>query len=1045
MTSIAFEAALNEPDDDTSNARLCTLISARDYSGPTLPAVAESYLRAFCEIALSVVRRRWVGIALAGMMGHSSAVIAHMRQMGKELQKLGVIIQSNGEQEETKIVAGIVVQQGIEHGIDFGRFWDSDKVKNSAPNFPDKHDARWMSKFQTFLDTLGELAITDPTTDASILYPISLVTSDDYRWRESGNSLPVALIQSGIMTLIAPNEHLEDIQFVEVPITHIQSVRSEPASLHDSQAQETEYKPWDVILALKPGPWSYRLNSVQRTATDITLLFAHSADAQEWKSCIEEHQKPQKELKVRPRMSRSSPIAASSPSGRDLEKRKPTLRASKSRRVDQSVVDAPPGENGDPIIPQPRSRPSRVEKQALPKTASPRPISNSKRATYSKGKLPQISQATKQKALKLIRPQSDDLDMPIDERETEQADLPDASSPATSSTNRSQPPRTTFGQGAAKVKKPRVSQTKHRADDDEDFVPNGPKPKKKTSNKRKSAPDVVADGNPAKKARMRPANDGKATATGTRRQANPKAPVQPPSSVASSRHLLIGGLLSSHMPNKTSGVPFKKPELPARTAQTPSTPTNPRKRNVEALVRPRTPTNVRRRSDNEALPLITSSPPPSLYVTENRSGRLRRAALETEIMSSNSKPVPASPNAESTAISGHADRDEVASEKRTGDFQTAKSDPFSQRTEGPRNDPFTRRLTETGPPNVKIGLTIGLSHSMPVVNQSGPSKAEALDVASQPTPQPMPWQKSSSHPIVVSDTHSVLREADPRKPAVEVNARSPQITDSPSEARQSKQDTNLRDVQKLKQKATPTAEQSSREPSAVVAHDPTQQASVELVQGQTTGPSRRRLRRSQEISGVEMGDSILEGPQQVIDNTQAEHTAQNEDLDMEGDTLPGEDGEDSKDGDDEQPAMDSKTPSVNFPSSPPMPGSPSSHSSTSAEPEPATDPPLPSSQAEEMEWETSLQPHQRALHDLLLRTSKRVMRHIVDNETGVTDIAETFAKDGEHVLNSLLQRHDGDYDAVFQDMESKKKGLRGELERAAKQMAEERQRVNVLA
>jgi hypothetical protein len=1072
MSSTAFEAALSQPDDDASNSQLCTLISARDYSGPTLPAVAESYLRAFCEITPSAIRRRWVGIALAGMMGQSPAVVAHIRQMGRELQKLGAIIQSNGEQEETKIIAGIIMRQGLEQGIEYGNFWDSDKVKHSAPNFPDKHDARWMQQFQKFLDTLGELAITNPTTDALILFPISLVTSDDFRWRDSSNGLPVALLQSGHIIIIAPNERLEGIQFVDIPVSHVRSIRSEPARLHDSQAQKTKYEPWDVILTLSTVSWSYRLNSVQRTATDFSFLFVHEGDAKEWKSCIEKELKELKEPKVHPTMSRSSPIATGSSSDRDLNTRKPPPRASQSQRVGQSIVQTLLVESSDPIVQRPRSQPS---EQAPPEQTSPKMLSSSKQATYSKGKLPRISQATKQKALKQLRAQSDDLDMPTD-GEAELADLPGASSSATSSSERSQPPRQTRGHARAKVTKMRKSQTKHEADDDEEFVPDGLKAKK-TTGKRKSAPNIIADSKPAKKARGRPVNNAKATASRPKQQNKPKASAQPPSSVASSYHSLLGGLLGSTMPTKTSSAPFKIPKILTKTAQTPSTPTKPRRKPVEAPTRLQTPTDARRHPKDDALRPIASSPPsPTHYVPEDRSvDRLRQSAVETEILSSNSKPVPASPNAESTAISGHANRDDVASEKLTGDFQMAKSDPFTQRTKVPVVTGLYRRLTKEGAANANIELTIGLSHNVPVTgNEEETSRAEPVVVASQSIPQSMPWQKKANpSEIIAASTNSVSGAANTRRSAVGVKVRSPQITDSPTEVRQRKQDANMRDAQKSKRKATPTSQQSSHETSANVDCNPTRQASTEMAQtqtirlqeettmlqeettrlqeeteglqeqtgrmlGQTARPSQRRASRSPKGECVDMGDSILDAPKRFIDNTQAEYTDQSVDMEMEGDTLPGEYG------DDEQPEMGPKASPLTFRSSPPVPGSPSSHSSTSAEPEPPTDPPELSSQAEEMEWEASLQPHQRALHDLLLRTSKRVMRHIVDNETGVTGIAETFAKDGEHVLDSLLQRHDSDYNNVFQDMKGKKKILQRELERAAKQMADERRRINAM-
>jgi hypothetical protein len=98
-----------------------------------------------------------------------------------------------------------------------------------------------------------------------------------------------------------------------------------------------------------------------------------------------------------------------------------------------------------------------------------------------------------------------------------------------------------------------------------------------------------------------------------------------------------------------------------------------------------------------------------------------------------------------------------------------------------------------------------------------------------------------------------------------------------------------------------------------------------------------------------------------------------------------------------------------------------------------------------MEWEATLQPHQRALHDLLIRVSKRVTRHVVDNETAVTDIAEMFANDGEHLLGGLLQRHDGAFEGMWEDLEAKKTRLRREMEVSARTMAKERKRLSALA
>ena len=105
---------------------------------------------------------------------------------------------------------------------------------------------------------------------------------------------------------------------------------------------------------------------------------------------------------------------------------------------------------------------------------------------------------------------------------------------------------------------------------------------------------------------------------------------------------------------------------------------------------------------------------------------------------------------------------------------------------------------------------------------------------------------------------------------------------------------------------------------------------------------------------------------------------------------------------------------------------------------------MPTSEAEAEQWEATLQPHQRALHDQLIRVSKRVLRHVVDSETAVTDIADVFASDGEHLLNGILQRQHSDYNELRVEMALKKKALKKELENAVKALAKERQRVAAL-
>jgi hypothetical protein len=82
-----------------------------------------------------------------------------------------------------------------------------------------------------------------------------------------------------------------------------------------------------------------------------------------------------------------------------------------------------------------------------------------------------------------------------------------------------------------------------------------------------------------------------------------------------------------------------------------------------------------------------------------------------------------------------------------------------------------------------------------------------------------------------------------------------------------------------------------------------------------------------------------------------------------------------------------------MPSSPPGYGSPSSHSSTSAESgseNGGSDALSSFEDAEEREWRQSLQPHHRAILDELRHISNRLLSHIVDKETAVSNIVDMY-------------------------------------------------------
>jgi hypothetical protein len=1039
MTSISFEAAIKLPDNDASNVRLGKLISARDFSASNLPTVADSYLHNFCNGNLSVTRRRWIGIALTGML-EMPGVAAHIGASTQQLRNLGAIILSSTEREQIKIIAGIIIRQALERGIEYSSFWSSEKVKHSAPSFPLEADAEWMQNFQSFLDALDDLALTKPTSEPSIVYLVSLFASDGFKWRESSNALPIVLIEAGVLTIIAPDEHLKECQFVEIPIEHILSTRSEPSKLYNSQAQHTEHEPWDLVMTLISQPWSYRLNSAQRIATDISLMFKHSGDALECKNCVQSHQKVHN---AHSEALRILPIDASSPSIRSSNARRSLRSGSQPRRTERITAKKLTANGSDLTALLPRTESPRADSQASQELQLQHQSSISKRTTHSKGKLPRVSQAAKRKVLKL-NSQPEDLDMPRESKRKAHTDFRHTSSAASSAQRKSQSSKAALSKKVTKsTSKARTSHSKHEADDDEDFIPSQTRPKKRTNPKRKAVSDTIAEDKPTKRPRIQPSKGVKSAVIDEKQHGQshpPVKPIRPPSSVPSSQHTLIGGLLgtqrpANQRPANVSDLSFKKPTLPARAAQTPSTPTKPSRKLTVAPLRPQTPMEARMRSDDDALHYMASSPP--VVEEAEESHEWHEIITEAAILSSNSKPMPASPNAESTAISGHADCDDVVSEKKTGDWQTAKSDPFSRRSVDKKVTSFLRRLTGEEPMEESADPEIGVSNRIPIpVAGSSTSEADALIAATRPRSQKWPRKERKPAPVEVdvSKARSRPKDAVPHTVTKDVDVELQQVAIVPDRAIQPP--CRMQEAKKQRGLESPSQQNKDEKPDhdeAVTGNGTL--ASTFIADQQATKTTRNLVEETQRV--MDQHQQVTE-TQQVIDSTPVKQAPDEDDVFFENDTLVGGEGV-------QQPANEFNASPITFPSSPPCPGSSSSHSSTSAVREPLTDSPVPTSQAEEMEWEASLQPHQRDLHELMIRTSKRVMRHIVNNETSVDDIAEMYAQDGEHVVSTLIQRHDTDYEHVFQGMESTKGNLQKELERAAKQMAKDRRRIITIA
>lgn len=991
MSSQLFDAQLLVPDNHASNQQLFDLIAADTFTGPGLPDVAHRYLDAFCNKSYSSGRRRWIGIALVGMMRASSNVIQRLKQLSRGTSQLGATILDCKETEVCRIVAGLIIRQGLEAGIDFEEFWASSKLPDSAPNFPKESSDLWLSQLQKYVDTLSDLLLADLNSEAVVVYPIALSFKDGFHW--AGRSA-ITLVENNVLTMIVSDFELSKFHFIDIPVYHITETSLQQDSPHESQEGRSGHKMHTLMMRLRRSSPNYQLDTSDHTTSDLRVSFACLEDANHFRIGLDD---------ARRTLGTAATNEAKAPG---------PMRLHKDNNVGYSDIGS--------IKLSDEAAPSEELRQ------KERPTQRSGEEN-GRGKLPSVSKATKQNAVRAqqlpsgapkgtkaraaknaapIIETSEDEDESEESSQDEYGLHPEAQSLSSGTVRKSQSRRRTSA-------------------DDDDFVPIKAK---STSSKRKRASVDAAEQNRATKKRTQTrsnnATESPAARATTKKQKvlgqrlaqsipkRAREPMMHPSAQqnlqkeAFGQHSLIGGLLNSKSPSKTASPTFKKPGQPA------STPGRPRTKLVRTTPKPQTPHDTRKVSED--LPACVSSTPRSQLIHEDDFG-VDYTPVDAEILSSNTKRVPDSPHAESTAISGHADQDDVHREKRRGDLETAKSDPF-QGQEGQRMTTFTRKLTAEG--SVEDGA--GHEDHLPLPVESLNDGFEVDDSRAMPTSQPLLKHSPSSFK---HRTQSYLR---PSAHAIgygdpSTHTAKPHNIDT----------TTLTDTsQSLKFQPLRASQNKTRPPRQATPMDRSRSVTV---------PATPKEHRTAAAPLNDLGEShvhLLSAPEEAIEDTLLDAQQQEaHEVGPDGETtLIGED-------DDMPEQYRVKSRDLRFRSSPPIPDSSSIRDASSDESQPEPELSPPTSRADELEWEDALQPHQRDLHEQLLRTSTRVMRHIVDNETAVTDIADIFANDGERLLNLMLERQNKESAEAFQNLANKKQDLLKEFSDTSKNLKQQRKRL----
>ncbi|KAJ4301147.1 hypothetical protein N0V90_003237 [Kalmusia sp. IMI 367209] len=1073
MSAQNFEAALNISDDNVACKRLHELASKGIVVGSSaLHATAEAFLEAFCDDNVSLRRRRWIGLALARMIEACSGVALRIRRASNKISRIGAVILGTTEAEETRIVAGLIIRSGISQGIKFSEFWAMDKGRSTESFFPKHVDARWMKQFQDYMDALSQIVITSSESQPVILYPAALHAPDGYKRSLAYEIAPLLLIEGHTLTIITPDSLLHEIEFVDVPLRSILDVRCQPSDLYDSQNRQTANVPWEVVLEFAPNSTSYEVNCSEHYGNVFTIIMEHKTDAEECMNSIKEivysEGNPSNTMaglsneqceaisrggivefnssqrahhtvldasdrvqfvpaeprtvalppiKRTLRSSEVTPSQNTTLTGLDFPDRSPTTkrpRPLKTRKPPVSRKDDAASERSAirsaksnsttlKLKPRPQSQDgmhTEDDEESLSLRTSRAP----KRVSRPPG-LPKVPKSDHKQGKKLQHLQSDVFRIPQEDDQGATRILKRRRVKAVTYKKGETSGEDSSGSGFAQSpQKKEVRSTRARPKRTKVREPLGSSSEKSTCNKRNLRSKAIIE-------QVQPLKEG-SLLSNLQPKSNPQQGQQSESSIQGNRAKRL--VVKARAKQKTElASPRKDVNLNSEAYVL------EKLNDVERFYEPKIHISSRKR------PLTSPQPttPPHKRAKNGHDGTSN--IVEIGLLNSNQlQPTMARtrvPEDPSSPCGRH-----VPLGRETGTM-LAPPKPVIEDNEHVTSPKTRQRIGRSQMQNYERQTPV---HQLARRSHTDMSASvEIFSSNSKPTPASprAPSTAISGH----ADRHHVIREEELGKYKMEksdpfqskhqkVNEFTRRLTNDSAtlETSGNKRVGSQKAPIELGGSPVPTSSQVSPmvQPLELSSGPKIIPQSVEIHQIQVPNLFKRSHSRTIESPKASV---LTESPiHPSLFGHQGRQAGVNahlvaDDVEMEGDTL--------NELDDAQVPMNNSTSAQLRSSPPPMDHSPSSHSSTSAEPEPNTDPVVPTtSEAEEIEWESSLQPYQRNVQDQLLRVSNRVLRHIVDNESAVNDITDTYAKDGQHALQMLLKTHEKGLNAVQKGNKQKK-------------------------
>ncbi|CAI6341675.1 unnamed protein product [Periconia digitata] len=884
MSARDFVAALEAPD----HSQLQSLASKEPVVSPTLFDAAAAYLAAFCSNAQSSTRKRWIGLVLRNIIRASPELAKKLAHLQPGLKHIGNTLSSSSITGDVSTVAGLIVQVCLENSLTFQNFWDNDAVLGLFTTFPRKTSPRWLKELHSFVHVLRNLLGHEESLCTDMFPARSLTMPEEDAW--PGEMEPCLFAGDDTLIIVNLDGSTSNMTFVDVPLNHITGLDCRLSTLQHDRASKRQSDAWDLILEFNPQTGVYQVNHTERHSKELTITFPTKAEAERLAK-------------------RLTKIASLSPL------RKTSARATRGR-------DA----FGFPEQQERFVRPSNHK---------------SKTASHGPGHANIISQKGKYAKTKAETASSEPI-----------AELDHVS--WVGGTGHMDDNESKL-RSRQKVKEPH-GYTENKHTDVEYMLTNDEKKSVRSSR-------LLAQGSPS------------SPSLGTEMITDPKPSKLPEgcsSKAANAAHCILslktrttGLLVNSGQTDllascQQKGTPDAKQVSPSAK---------------EAISRSSTKrseaTTIRGIDPEEGSKDDYTTPHKFLHVTK-------------EVLGKRSPSIQAPSTPPSKRVRGHniQSLDSIC--------QGSAHVPLSNRRDRVLEDPLSpcgQRIRPRSTPPRK-----GKHDMRPPLHPTN------NDTALATTPR--------LHKMNISKSSRVL---DNRRTPIHHTERS---------------NFDESNIELLSSNSKPTPASPHAESTAISGHADPRRVRMEKEMADSdirrTDPFKETVPRKTRATAFTRRLSKAIGAADSTNNK-----LNNQDVNgmhFDGDKLV-----------DEEPLPTIKQTPVHLRSSPPplYHDSPSTPGSSSfGDTEPKTSTPASASDIEGLDWEASLQPHQRTLRDRLFRVSNRVMHCIVDNEAIIEDIAETYHEDGESLLQSLVDRRSAEIDTLSKEMDNKA----GQMKRSCDQV-----------